>query len=253
MKNPGYLIDIIEHSGLIIYIKNNLNQFLFVNKKFEIIFDLHRNHILGKTCTELFPKNIAAILDRNDHKVMQSGKTIEYEDYLNLPQYQRYLICSKFPLHGALGQETVICAILTDITECKQTELSLKNIKIHYRSLFEESHDAQLIITPPAWEFQIANPAAVKMFGLSGVMDFTTSELNPWNLSPERQPDGRPSMDAALAMIEIALREGSHYFEWQYKRVNGEEFPCMVLLTRMQSSGEDYLQCSVRVLTPIEN
>ncbi|MBP6058395.1 MAG: PAS domain S-box protein [Nitrosomonas sp.] len=249
MKNPGYLIDIIEHSDLIIYIKNSLNQFLFVNKKFEIIFNLQRNHILGKTCTELFPKNIAAILNRNDHKVIQSGKTIEYEDYLNLPQYQRYLICSKFPLHDAFWQETVICAILTDITECKQAELSLKNIKIHYRSLFEESHDAQLIIIPPTWEFQIANPAAVKMFGLSEIMDFITLELNHWNLSPERQPDGRPSMDAAFAMIEIALREGSHYFEWRHKRVNGEEFPCMVLLTRMQSNGEDYLQCSIRDIT----
>ncbi|WP_297323972.1 PAS domain S-box protein [Nitrosomonas sp.] len=249
MKNSGYLIDIIEHSGLIVYIKDVHGNFLFVNKKFETVFDIHRGDILGKTSTELFPKNIAAILDRNDQMVMQSEKTIEYEDYLDLAHDQRYLVCSKFPLHSAFRQKTTICTILTDITECKHTEITLKNTKVHYRSLFEESHDAQLILAPPTWDFQIANSAAVRMFGLSKTSDFITLELNPWNLSPERQPDGRSSLDAALAMIEIALCQGSHYFEWKHKRVNGEEFPCMVLLTRMQSNELDYLQCSVRDIT----
>ncbi|PXW86175.1 PAS domain S-box-containing protein/diguanylate cyclase (GGDEF)-like protein [Nitrosomonas sp. Nm84] len=249
MKKSDYLLDIIEHSGLLVYIKDDQGKFLFVNKKFEVIFDVHRNDILGKTSTELFLKNTAAILNRNDQAVMQSKKTIEYEDYLELAHDQRYFACSKFPLHSAFGRETTICTILTDITECKHTETTLKNTKIHYRNLFEESHDAQLILAPPTWDFQIANSAAVKMFGLSKTSDFTTLELNPWNISPERQPNGLPSLDATLAMIEIALRQGSHYFEWKYKRTNGEEFPCMVLLTRMQSDQLDYLQCSIRDIT----
>lgn len=249
MKNYEYLLDIIEHSGLIVYIKNIHGKFLFVNKKFEAFFDIHRDDILGKASTELFPRNIAAILDRNDQTTIQFEKMIEYEDYLDLAHSQRYLVCSKFPLHSAFKQKTTICTILTDITECKHTEITLKNTKIHYRNLFEESHDAQLILAPPTWNFQIANSAAVRMFGLSKTSDFITLELNPWNLSPERQPDGRPSSDAALAMIEIALHQGSHYFEWKHKRANDEEFPCMVLLTRMQSTELDYLQCSVRDIT----
>lgn len=249
MKKSDYLLDIIEHSGLLVYIKDDEGRFLFVNKKFEAIFDVHRNDILGKTSTELFSKNIAAILNRNDRAVMQSEKPMEYEDYLEFAHDQRYFACSKFPLYSAFGRKTTICAILTDITECKHTEITLKNVKIHYRNLFEESHDAQLILAPPTWEFQIANSAAVKMFGLSKASDFITLALNPWNISPERQSDGRPSLDAALAMIEIALHQGSHYFEWQYKRANGEEFPCMVLLTRMQSDKLDYLQCSIRDIT----
>ena len=38
-------------------------------------------------------------------------------------------------------------------------------------------------------------------------------------------------------MMETALREGSHFFEWTHRRFDGEEFPTDVLLTRMEQEG----------------
>ena len=50
-------------------------------------------------------------------------------------------------------------------------------------------------------------------------------------------------------MIETAMREGSHFFEWTHKRIDGEEFPATVLLTRMEQAGKVILQATVRDIT----
>ena len=68
------------------------------------------------------------------------------------------------------------------------------------------------------------------MFGAKKDAAFTS--IGPWQVSPEVQPDGRPSAEKAKAMIGTAMREGSHFFEWTHRRLSGEEFPAAVLLTR---------------------
>jgi PAS domain S-box-containing protein len=50
-------------------------------------------------------------------------------------------------------------------------------------------------------------------------------------------------------MIESALREGFHFFEWTHRRIGGGEFPTDVLLTRMEQGGKVLLQAIVRDIT----
>jgi len=54
---------------------------------------------------------------------------------------------------------------------------------------------------------------------------------HPSELSPKKQPDGRLSYEKADEMMNIAYKNGSHRFEWDHKRSNGEVFPVEVLLT----------------------
>ncbi len=84
----------------------------------------------------------------------------------------------------------------------------------------------------------------MELFGTKDKAEFTS--LGPWDVSPERQPDGQLSADKSREMIEIAMQKGSHYFEWTHKRLNGEEFGATVLLTRMQVQGEVLIQANVR-------
>ncbi len=116
-----------------------------------------------------------------------------------------------------------------------------------YRSLFETSRDAMMTIEPPSWKFTDANPATVEMFRLKNVQELTA--LGPWDLSPQRQPDGRDSGEKAREMIATALREGSHFFEWTHKRIDGTEFPATVLMTRMEEDGKVVIQATVRDVT----
>ena len=91
------------------------------------------------------------------------------------------------------------------------------------------------------------NPATIAMFRDRDEAEFVSKA--PWELSPERQPDGRLSAEKAKAMIEQAMREGNHYFEWTHKRLDGEEFPATVLLTRLELKGRMLLNACVRDIT----
>ena len=116
-----------------------------------------------------------------------------------------------------------------------------------YRSLFENSRDALMTGEPPSGRFTSGNRAALKMFGAKNEEEFLSH--GPRDLSPERQPDGRNSAEKAEEMIETALREGSHFFEWTHRRIDGEEFPADVLLTRMELEGKVIILATVRDVT----
>ena len=129
----------------------------------------------------------------------------------------------------------------------KQQEDALRESEARHRLLFDGSRDAMMTMAPPSWKFTSGNPAALEMFGARDAAEFTA--LEPWDVSPERQPDGRLSADKAREAIETALREGSLFFEWTHRRLDGTDFPTTVLATRMEMAGQAFLEATVRDIT----
>jgi PAS domain S-box-containing protein len=124
----------------------------------------------------------------------------------------------------------------------KQAELSLHTNQTKYRTLYDLSSDAIMLVTPEEG-FLSGNAAAMAMFGCKDEREFISH--GPANLSPEYQPDGRPSAEKAQEMMAIALRQGSNVFQWKHKRVDGAEFFSIVTLTRMELEGKPFLQAIV--------
>ena len=131
-----------------------------------------------------------------------------------------------------------------DITKRRRTQAALHESEALYRVLFERSRDALMTLAPPDWQFQDSNAAAAALFGVRDAAEF--SALSPWQLSPERQPDGRTSDEKAKEMIETAMQHGTHAFEWTHRRIGGEEFPATVSLSRVELNGVYMLQATVR-------
>jgi PAS domain S-box-containing protein len=102
-----------------------------------------------------------------------------------------------------------------------------------YRVLFENSADAILIIENDT--FVDCNAAAVEMLRCRDKT--AVMQTHPSELSPEIQPDGRRSFEKANEMMAIALERGSHRFEWDHMRADGEVFPVEVLLTAVPHEG----------------
>lgn len=150
-------------------------------------------------------------------------------------------------IRGIDGQPNKIVIIARDITKRKQAEVALRESDKKFRTLYESSRDALMTLTPPSWLFTSCNKATVEMFRAKNVPEFIS--FGPAKVSPEYQPDGRLSQEKAEEMIEKAMREGSHYFEWTHKRIDGEEFPATVLLTRMELEGKQFLHATVRDIT----
>ncbi|MGC2458310.1 MAG: PAS domain S-box protein, partial [Gallionellaceae bacterium] len=150
-------------------------------------------------------------------------------------------ICSRtVELEGQIQ----VFSIVRDITERKRMLEALKQSEEKYRLLFENSRDALLINSPPSWRFSSANQSAVRMFGAKSEAEFF--DLNPWDISPERQPDGTPSAEKARQMVATTMLEGTHLFEWTHKRLDGTPLPAEVLLTRMDLHGEVFILGSLR-------
>ena len=155
---------------------------------------------------------------------------------------------TKDQLIEELGELRRKLSVLDNLdSEHRQAEETLRESEERHRVLFESSRDAIMILAPPSWNFTSGNPTTIRMFGVRDEHDFCS--LPPWKYSPEFQPDGRPSVDKAKEMIQTAMRDGSHFFEWRHRRTDGEQFPATVLLSRIEISGQALLQATVRDIT----
>jgi PAS domain S-box-containing protein len=132
-------------------------------------------------------------------------------------------------------------------TARREAEERARLTESKYAGLFEVTRDALTTIDPPHWGFSAGNPAAVRLFGAASEKHLLS--LNPWDVSPEFQPDGRASAEKAKELIERAMREGSLQFEWTHRRVDGTEFLADILLTRMALPGQSGLHATVRDIT----
>ncbi len=122
--------------------------------------------------------------------------------------------------------------IQRDITDQKEAADALQDSERKYKDLFEKSDDAVLIISENF--FIDCNMATVRMLRYKNKEDLL--DTHPSQLSPEKQPDGRLSFEKAEEMINLALKKGSHRFEWNHKKSDGEVFPVEVLLTAITNS-----------------
>lgn len=173
-------------------------------------------------------------------------RTVEYR-YLRQDGAYVWMRDTRVLTRDANGSPKAFVGYWMDITQRKAAAESLRESEALYRALFESSRDALMTLAPPSWAFTAGNPACLSMFGAKDQADFTSH--GPWELSPEVQPDGQLSAHKAPKMIETAMREGYHFFEWTHRRLSGESFPATVQLTRVEIDGWVFLQALVRDIT----
>lgn len=113
-----------------------------------------------------------------------------------------------------------------------------------YRVLFDAAHDAIFLMQGDC--FVDCNPMTLAIFGC------TRDQIlghPPYRFSPERQPDGRDSREAATAWIRAAVEVGPQRFEWRHLRFDGTPFDAEVSLNRVDLRGQVFLQAIVRDVT----
>ncbi|MBU0595840.1 PAS domain S-box protein, partial [Candidatus Bipolaricaulota bacterium] len=135
------------------------------------------------------------------------------------------------------GKTVAIVGAMTDITLRKQVEEALRESEAKYRTFFDNSADAMLMIEDHL--FVDCNKATLAMLGCDGRDEVIRK--HPSELSPEFQPDGRRSVEKANEMMEIAAERGSHFFEWDHKRKDGSVFPVEVSLTAIREKNKTML------------
>jgi two-component system, sensor histidine kinase and response regulator len=240
------LMDNLPHS---IYFKNESSRFVRINRALAGLFGIaDPSQALGKTDADFFSRDHAAEALADEQEIMRTGQpVIDKEEKETWPDGRvTWALSTKMPLRDASGRIAGTFGVSRDITQQRQAEEAMRASEMRYRTLYDSSRDAIMVLDPERG-FLAGNPASVQLFGCRDEQQFTS--CTPVDLSPEYQPDGALSLVKARQMIEIAMEQGSHFFEWRHRRIDGAEFPATVLLARMELEGRPLLQATVRDIT----
>ncbi|MDP2207913.1 MAG: PAS domain S-box protein [Bacteroidota bacterium] len=135
--------------------------------------------------------------------------------------------------------------VVRDISERKRIEEALSESEETFRNLFEESADPILLLDDTG--FTDCNQSTAALLGYASKDEFLNKQ--PWELSPERQPDGMLSTEKAKVMIATALKHGYNRFEWIHTKSDGTNFPVEVMLTSITLKGKQLFYTIWRDIT----
>jgi len=240
------LMDYLPHN---IYFKDAESCFIRINKALTECFGLNEpSEAFGKNDFDFFTEEHARPAMADEQQIIRTGKPIlekeEEETWSDRPT--TWAVTTKMPLYDERGKVVGTFGVSRDITAQRQAQEALRTSEMRYRTLYDSSRDAIMVLTPTEG-FLSGNPAAIKIFGCRDEEEFTS--CTPADLSPEYQPDGVLSGAKAQQMMATAMKEGSHFFEWKHRRIDDSEFFATVLLTLLELEGKDYLQATVRDIT----
>jgi len=125
-KSKRDLQAIMDNSPAVIYVKDIKGKFTFINKQFEALFHINSGAVLDKTLHDIFPKDVADKLQRNDENVIMNKRALEMEESVPLDDGMHVYIAIKFPLFNEANEVYAVCGISTDITEHRNQEEQLR-------------------------------------------------------------------------------------------------------------------------------
>ncbi|HYM35604.1 MAG TPA: ATP-binding protein, partial [Steroidobacteraceae bacterium] len=118
---------LLDNVPAVTYLKNANGRYLFVNRRFEQVYEIAVGTAIGKTDAQLFPAQRAAQLAEVDRKLLASGATFESEEVIEKNGEARSYATLRFVLHDYVGRVYALCGIATDITERKSAADAVKS------------------------------------------------------------------------------------------------------------------------------
>jgi PAS domain S-box-containing protein len=148
---------------------------------------------------------------------------------------------------GQLMASATIGAIVIYVMQHeRQIAAALRVSEDRAHLLLEHAPEAIFVLDMESRRFVVANPAAESLFGYSQA-DLRTK--SPIDLSPELQPDGRSSRDAAAAYAAAAAQGATSTFEWLHRSADGRDFLSEVRLLRLPDPNRVLMRSSVVDIT----
>jgi PAS domain S-box-containing protein len=126
--------------------------------------------------------------------------------------------------------------------ERKRAEAALRESQQRLATMLAYAPDAIVVLDVDAGRFVEANERALQLYGMDRE---SLLRVGPAELSPERQPEGRLSSEAARDKIEEAVAGGTPVFEWTHIHSSGKPIPCEVRLVRLPDTQRRLVQGSV--------
>jgi len=118
-RTKGRLDSIHENTTTPMFLKDEGGAYLFVNRRYEELFDLTEAQVVGRTDAELHPSTMAAEVRANDRQVVDTGEPLTTEERIIVDGEERVFLTSKVPVHDGSGdgEPNAVFGVAKDITE----------------------------------------------------------------------------------------------------------------------------------------
>lgn len=220
-RSQQFLQDMADNTTAVIYVKEASGRYIFVNRRFEQIFGLRADQVIGCTDHQIFQRHVADVFRANDVEVLERNSTVEYEETAPHLDGLHTYISIKFPLRDQAGIPYALCGISTDISERKQAENLLR------------SHEQQLRLALSAtqsglWNWDIEtdsmfwSPQVDEFLGMPPVPGHKTHR----GLLALVHPDDREEMSHAARQVRESSC-GDITFQHRVKRSDGMVLSCI--------------------------
>ncbi len=152
---------------------------------------------------------------------------------------------------GALGTEDQLlleglCGQIAVAIENRRIEDALREREEDLNAMLEYSPEAVGMVNTRTGLFESVNQTAERLYGLNRE---ELVKVGPAQMSPAIQPDGRPSVEAALEQINAALNGATPVFEWIHVNAAGQQIPCEVRLVGLTGARSHLVRFSVTDIT----
>ena len=158
---------VLDNSPTAISLKNTDGKLILVNEQWRRQYGLSDEDALGKSLMELFPYDIAVVLQDHDKRVLETGVGTEFEMELpgpdGLPETD---IVVKFPITGSDGRITGVGSIGTNITERKRAEEALRWSERDLRGILDNMVDT-FFRTDREGRIMMISPSVTNLLGVT--------------------------------------------------------------------------------------
>jgi PAS domain S-box-containing protein len=142
---------ILDNSSTVVFLKDMEGRYIMVNRRYEELFHVTRQTVVGKSDYNIFPREHADRFRQHDLLALEKGGPFEIEEFVPHDDGLHVYISVKFPLFTTEGKPYAVCGIATDITERKRAEekieASLKEKEILLREIHHRVKNNMQIIS----------------------------------------------------------------------------------------------------------
>ncbi len=192
--------------------KDMAGRFTFVNQRYSQEIGKTREEIIGKTDLDIFPASLAEKYQRDDHRIIASGKSFEtIEAHFTPERGKTYVQVVKTPLFDRDGQALGIQGIFWDVTERKRIEEQLAAERDLLRALLDNVPD-RIYFKDTGSRFLECSLAMAKRLGLkdpTAVVGKTDFDFHPPELAREFFADEQKILLTGTPIINKIERQQS--------------------------------------------
>ena len=234
---------LFKHASVGIVLGNLSGNIINANNYIENLTGLKIDELVGLHLKNLFtPESVKKVPLRFDK--LRKGKSVISKRQLK----QKNGTIITIEMHSSQINKEEYLSFFYDVSSKEKVESSLRESEEKYRTLFENSNDPTLLMYDN--KFIDCNESAEKILGLKRREIFA---LHPSEISPKFQSDGTTSVSKADKMIDKAITNGFHKFEWDHINSKGETFPVEINLTRINVDGKLMIYVVWHDLSEIKN